>query len=148
MFFQEPPQRPFLEGQSADLHSTYLLKSIYAYAQPADPVWSLRLCRSATKLSRRPYVASTGCRSLGPKGTPGTPPPPHPQGTQGTQGTQRDPRDPRGDPRGPKGAQGRPKGSQGDPRAPSAPLGGWGPWGPLGLFRSYFEWMVISIGWD
>ena len=87
----------------------------------------------STKLSRRPYVASTRCRSLGggPKEAQGNPraSPKEPKGPDGTQG---DPKGPKGtngtqgDPRGPKGTQRGPKGTQGDPRAPSAPLGGWG----------------------
>ena len=76
--------------------------------------------RFATKLLRRPYVVSTRCRSLGPKGTPGT------QGPGGRKGTQ-------GDPRGPKGAFGA--------------LGGeWAHGALWGLFRSHFEWKVISNG--
>ena len=54
--------------------------------------------RSVTKLSRRPYVASTRCRSL--------------WGDPGGEG-------------GGKGNQGDPQGPKGNPRAPSAPLGGW-----------------------
>ena len=42
--------------------------------------------RSATERSRRPFLASTRCRSLGPKGTPGTP---------------KEPTWPQGDPRAP-----------------------------------------------
>ena len=81
--------------------------------------------RSATKLPRRLFVDSTGCRSLGgtqgrgqgdPRGTPKGPKgnPKDPRGPKGNQGTQRTQRDPRGI-----------KGTQGDPRAPSAPSGGW-----------------------
>ena len=80
----------------------------------------------STKLSRRPYVASTRCRSLGgegPKGTQGTRWDPRaPKETQGDQGDPRGPKGTQGDPRGPKGTQVDPR----DPRAPSAPLGGWG----------------------
>ena len=74
----------------------------------------------STKLSRRPYVASTRCRSLG---------------TRGTQGDPRDSRDPR-DPRGPKGAFGA--------------LGGNGAMGPSRVIpkpfpmESRFEWRVIT----
>ena len=59
----------------------------------------------STKLSGRPYVASTRCRSLGrrPKGTQGDP-----RGPKGAKGTQ-------GVPRGPKGTQGRLR----------RPWGGW-----------------------
>ena len=92
----------------------------YAPRIPADPLIRSVGLRSATKLSRRPHVVSTRCRSLGPKGTQGTPPPikPHPRGGQGSQG-----------PEGPKG-----------------PFGGMGPWGPLGLFRSHSAWKAISSG--
>ena len=56
---------------------------IYAPRIPADLLTRSVWLRSATKLSRRPCLVSTRCRSLGPKGTPGTPPPPqeNPPGT-------------------------------------------------------------------
>ena len=51
---------------------------------------------------------------------------------------------------GPKGGpNGVPKGTQWDPMGPKGAfgaLGGKGPWDPLGLFRSHFEWQVISNG--
>ena len=100
--------------------------------------------RSATLLSRRPFLASTRCRSLGPKGTPGAPPPPQPpprdprgpkgprgKGAKGTQGDPRDPRGPegsQGDPRGPKGTQGRLRRPWGD-----------GPMGPFGVIPKLFR---------
>ena len=137
-------------------------ESIYAYAHAADPVYSLRQSRSATKLPRRPFVDSTRRRSLGgthgdpkgyPKGTQGDPK--GPKGTQrgdgakGTQGwPQRDPRGPQktqGDPKGTRGPKG-PKRTQGDPRGPKGAfgaLGGMGPWGPLGLLRSHSEEKIV-----
>ena len=71
------------------LSFSIILQSKYAYAPAADPVFSLRYSRSATKLSRRLSVASTRCRSLGvgprgPKGTQGYPR--VPKGTLGGMG--------------------------------------------------------------
>ena len=96
-----------------------------------DRFFTLRACpptqlilsgnsRSVTKLSRRPYVASTRCRSLWGD----------PWGGRGRG---------QGKPRAPKGAQREPKGAFGA-------LGGMGPWDPLGSFRSYPEWKAISSG--
>ena len=78
--FSEPPSRGHFWRVQAPVY-TQLIH--YAYAHAADPINSLRQSRSATLLSRRPYVVPTRCRSLGPKGTPGTPPPPqeNPPGT-------------------------------------------------------------------
>ena len=110
----------------------------YASAQPRRPsAFSPWQRRFATTISRRPYVASTRCRSLG----PGTPPPSHPQGTRDprTRG-QKGPREPKG-PKGGKGTQGRLR----------RPLGN-GPMGPFGAipkqFRmgGYFDEQAISNG--
>ena len=132
--------------------STLSIKSKYAYAHAADPVYSLR----RNSLRHQTLEASL-CRFYkvpipwgvprDPKGTHGSP-----RGPMGTQGDPRGPKGTQGNPREPKGTQGDPrgpKGTQGDPRGPKGAfgaLGGMGQWGPLGLFRSYPEWKTNSSG--
>ena len=137
-------------------YAQLLLKSIYANAHAADPVYSLRRnplrhLTFETPFSRFYKVPIPWTQSHPRDPTP-TPTPKGPKGTQraqgkgeggqggarepkGTQGTQGDQRG-RGVPRGPKGAFGA--------------LGGDGPMGPFGVipkpFRMecHFERMVIT----
>ena len=60
--------------------------SLYATRMPPTQFIFSGEIRSATKLSRRPFVASTGCRTLGTQGWGGTP-----GGPKGTQGRLRRP---------------------------------------------------------
>ena len=97
---------------------------IYAPRIPADLLKRSVWLRSATKLSRRPCLVSTRCRSLGPKGTQG--PLPHPKKT----------------PQGPPQGQGKGRGARG-PRALGA-VGRDGPMGPFGVIPKPFRMVSYS----
>ena len=149
-FFRTPSRRPFLEGPSARLSSTYSILNPYTLTR-IPPTQFILSGKVAPPPNFRGALMSflQGADPLGgPRG-----------GAKGTQGgPQRDPRGSQrtqGDPKGTKGPKG-PKRTQGEPRGPKGPKGtqgtqgrlrrpwGMGPWGPLGLFRSHSEWKAIS----
>ena len=126
-----------ISGRRPDVN--FLLKSIYAKAHAADPVYSLRRNPLRHLTFETPFPRFYKVPIPWTQRHPRDPTPtPTPQGTQGPKGPggeggQGGPREPKGtkrDPRGPKGAFGA--------------LGGMGPLGPLGLFRSYSERKAIS----
>ena len=140
-YFSDPFPEVILAGPKRRPRLNFLLKSKYAYAHAADPVYSLR-----RNSPRHQTLEASSCRFYkvpipwgGPKGSQG-----NPRGAQGAQG----------DPREPKGIQGNPRKTQRDPKGPKGAFGalaGVGQWGPLGcseaipngkLFRveGYYEW--------
>ena len=127
------PKSPFPQGDARSA-SDFLLKSIYAKAHAADPVYSLR------RNPLRHLTFETSFSRFYKVPIPWT---------------QRHPRDPTPTPT-PQGTQGDPRaqggGGQGGPKGAFGALGGDGPMGPFGVipkpFRMecHFEWKVITKG--
>ena len=106
-------------------------------AHAADPVYSLQQSRSATNFRGALMSLLQGADPLDPKAPLG--PHPNPNPPKGPKGTRR--------------AQGERKGAEWDPKGPKGPKGAFGALGGewahgalWGLFRSHFEWKVISNG--